>query len=221
MSRRLRTTEVQRLLQTMEQRMTSGSVPSWVRWVDGKPLTVGTHSKDPDAAWGRAGRGFAKGYKMHTLYGNETVPQSWEIQPMNVAEPEVATRLILLVKGGGYVLGDKAFDSNPLHDTANAVGCQLVAQRKRPNTNLGHRKHSNGRLRSMSLLRTEFGQALYRLRGDVERKFGWLTNHSAGLAPLPNWVRRTYRVRLWVQAKLIIHSLYTNLNSRASPLADA
>lgn len=165
MSRRLRTTEVQHLLWVMEQRQSADSRPGWVRWIDGKPLTIGTHSKDPDAAWGRAGRSFAKGYKMHALYGNETVPEGWEIQPMNVAEPEVAARLILLVKGGGYVLGDKAFDSNPLHDAANAVGCQLVAERKRPQAKLGHRKHSLGRLRSMSLLSTEFGRDLYRLRG--------------------------------------------------------
>ena len=67
--------------------------------------------------------------------------------------------------------------------------------------------------RSIELLRQEFGQALYAFREQVERNFGWLTNHAAGLAPLPNWVRRIHRVRLWVQAKLIIHAAYVDLRA--------
>jgi Transposase DDE domain len=221
MSRRLRTTEVQRLLYDIERPLCSTATWTCLHWIDGKPLVVGTHSKDPDAAWGRAGRGFAKGYKMHAFYGAVPIPDAWETAALNVSEPEVAARLISLVKGGGYVLGDKAFDSNPLHETARAHGFQLVAERKRPWGKLGHRLHSRGRLRSMELLSTAFGRGLYSRRDDVERKFGWLTNHGAGLAPLPNWVRRFHRVRLWIQAKLIIHAIYVNLTERPPPIAVA
>jgi hypothetical protein len=222
MSRRLRTTEVQRLLAQMEGRYAALERSGFVLLVDGKPMTVGTHSKDRDAQWGRAGRGYAKGYKLHAIYGRGILPLAWDVAPLNVSEPEVAARCVSHLKGGGgYLLGDKAFDSNPLHDLASSRGYQLVAERKRPGAGLGHRRHSPSRLRSIHLLRTEFGQDLYRCRDDVERKFGWLTTHGGGLAPLPAWVRRSHRVRLWIQAKLLVHAAYVYSISPHSPLAAA
>jgi Transposase DDE domain len=222
MSRRLRTTEVQRLLSEMEGKYATLERPGFVALVDGKPLVVGTHSKDRDAQWGRAGRGYAKGYKLHAIYGRGELPLAWDVAPLNVSEPEVAARCVSRLEGGGgYLLGDKAFDSNPLHDLASSRGYQLVAERKRPNAGLGHRRHSPSRLRSIHLLHTEFGQDLYRCRDDVERKFGWLTTHSGGLAPLPAWVRRPHRVRLWVQGKLLVHAAYVYSTSPHSPLAAA
>lgn len=219
MSRRLQTTEVQKLLADMEQQLATLS-GGLVMVIDGKPLLVGSHSKDPDAQWGHARRGWAKGYKFHAVYGAGSIPVAWELTPLNEAEPEVAARLISSIRrGGGYILGDSSCDSNPLHGTALAVGCQLVAQRKRPHSSLGHRRHSPGRLRSIALLRQEFGQKLYAFREQVERQFGWLTNHGGGLAPLPNWVRRSTRVRRWVQAKLLIHAMYVYLTSTSPPLA--
>ena len=221
MSRRLRTTEVLRLMQAIEERVAPVDRSCWVRVIDGKPLAVGTYSKDPDARWGNAGQGSAKGYKLRALYGRQATPDVWEVAPLNVSEPEVGAHLIRRLKGAGYVLGDKAFDSNPVHQAANDVGAQLVAERKRPKTNLGHRPHTAGRLRSMSLLQTDFGRTLYRYRTTIERSFGHLTNHAAGLAPLPNWVRRISRVRLWVQAKLIIHATYVRVANRSPPIAHA
>lgn len=221
MSRRLRTTEVQRILVAMEKSLVSEE-GDLVLLVDGKPLVVGSHSKDPDCEWGHARRGWAQGYKLHAIYGADCVPQQWEVVPLNEAEPEVAARLIpALGPGGGYVLGDSAYDSNPLHDATLTTGRQLVAKRKRPKAGLGHRRHSPGRLRSITLLQGKFGQELYALREGIERQFGWLTNHGAGLAPLPNWVRRIHRVRLWVQTKLIIHATYVYLTSHPPPLAVA
>jgi hypothetical protein len=222
LSRRLRTTEVQRLLSQMEGQYAALERPGFVLLVDGKPLVVGTYSKDHDSAWGRAGRGYAKGYKLHAIYGRGVVPLAWDVAPLNVSEPEVAARCVShLERGGGYLLGDKAFDSNPLHDVASSRGYQLVAERKRPSTGLGHRRHSPSRLRCIDLLRTEFGQDLYRCRDDVERKFGWLTTHAGGLAPLPAWIRRSHRVRLWVQGKLLTHAAYVYSISPNSPLAAA
>jgi len=222
MSRRLRTTEVQALLSRMEGRYASLERPGFVLLVDGKPLVVGTHTKDRDAKWGRAGRGYAKGYKLHAIFGRGPLPLVWDVAPLNVSEPEVAAQSVSRLEGGGgYLLGDKAFDSNPLHDLSFSRGYQLVAQRKRPGTGLGHRRHSLSRLRSMELLQTEFGQSLYDCRDDIERKFGWLTSHGAGLAPLPTWVRRTHRVRLWVQGKLLAHAAYIYSNLPTSPIAAA
>ncbi len=211
MSRRLATTEVQRLMYLMEQYLARLRPAGIVTVVDGKPLVVGSHSKDPDCAWGRAGRGYAKGYKLHAIYGVAPLPLAWEIAPLNISEPEVAARLIPALARGGYILGDKAYDSNPLHDVALHWGHQLVAERKRPKDGLGHRKHSPGRLRSIALLRNKFGKSLYHCRDAIERCFGWLTNHGGGLLPLPNWVRRQHRIRCWVQAKLILHAIYVYL----------
>ena len=211
MSRRLRTTEVQRLMSAMEGVLLRLQGHGWVKVVDGKPLIVGTHSKDPDCEWGRAGHGYAKGYKLHAVLGGGPLPWGWELTPLNVGEPEVAARLVPALPRGGYLLGDKQYDSNPLHDVALQCGYQLVAERKRPGTDLGHRRHSPGRLRSIELLQKDFGKALYQDRDNVERHFAWLTNHGGGLAPLPNWVRRYSRVRCWVQAKLIIHAIYVYL----------
>lgn len=222
MSRRLQTVEVQRLLADMERRLAARDGGGWVMLVDGKPLLVGPCSKDPDAAWGHAYRGWAKGYKVHAIYDGGSIPAAYDVTPLNEPEPDAAARLILSIRrGGGYLLGDKAYDSNPLHDAALAVGCQLVAQRKRPQAGLGHRRHSPGRLRSIELLRGRFGQQLYAYREQVERNFAWLTNHAGGLAPLPNWVRRIGRVRSWVQAKMIIHATYVYLTSTSPPLASA
>jgi hypothetical protein len=201
----------------MEHLLSQLQDTAWVAVVDGKPLVVGAHSKDPDCRWGQAGLSYAKGYKLHAIYAAAPLPMDWEITSLNVGAPEVAARLIPTVNGVGYILGDKQYDSNPLHDVALSVGCQLVAQRKRPLSGLGHRRHSPGRLRSIALLQNDFGRALYRCRTDIERQFGWLTNHAAGLSPLPNWVRRLHRVRLWVQAKLIIHAVYVYL-TRPPPL---
>lgn len=221
LSRRLATTEVQRLAAVVETVLRQRCPQVWVRVLDGKPLTVGHDSHDPEAAWGPVGKSFAKGYKFHAIYGEGPVPLCWEVTALNQREPEVALGLLPALPGNGYVLGDKAYDSNPLHDAAGAHGQQLVAQRKLPGRGLGHRRQSPGRLRSMALLQTEFGQALYRCRERVERSFAWLANHAGGLGPLPNWVRRWHRIRLWVQAKLIIHTIYADLTRPPPLLADA
>jgi hypothetical protein len=222
MSRRLGTTETSRLLAAMETRLDASQHVGLRLLVDGKPLVIGAYSKDVDAAWGRITRSYAKGYKIHAIYDAGPIPKAWDVEPLNVAEPHVAARLIpRLRRGGGYIVGDKSYDSNPLHATATACGYQLVAEQKRPGKGLGHRSHTRGRLRSMELLQTDFGRDLHRSRGDVERQFAWLTNHSGGLPPLPAWVRRIYRVRLWVKAKLIIHALYALAFHPPSPQAAA
>jgi hypothetical protein len=222
MSRRLRTVEVQFLLQQMENTLASLQPEGFAYVLDGKPLSVGTHSKDPDAHWGRAGAGYAKGYKLHAIYGRGAVPLEWELASLNVSEIEVASRLIpLLERGGGYLLADKLFDSNSLHALATANGYQLVAARRSPGLGFGHRRQDPGRLRCIQLLESAFGQNLYRHRNQIERQFGWLTNHAAGLAPIPAWVRRSDRVRLWVQAKIIIHAAYVHINHVPCPQAVA
>ena len=96
-----------------------------------------------------------------------------------------------------------------MYDLAAERGYQLVAKKtsSRGRGGLGHRRQSPARLRSIELLETPFGKALYRLRIGIECHFGTLTCTSGGLAPLCAWVRRFHRVRHWVQAKIILIGL--------------
>lgn len=222
-SRRAKTVEVLRLLAQME-RIQPPRPLELAFTVDAKPLVVGSHSKDPEAAWGHVRRGWGKGYKLHAVYGSGVLPPQWDVTPLNEPEPTNAAWLVgKLGPGSGYLLGDSAFDSNPLHEVTTGGGRQLLAPRKRPGTGLGHCRQSPGRLRSIALLESnnEFGRTLFAERDDIERRFGRLTNHAAGLAPLPNWIRRLDRVRLWVQTKLLIHAAYVLLKSHPPPIADA
>jgi hypothetical protein len=151
----------------------------------------------------------AKGYKLFAIWGRGPLPIAWRVDSMNVSEENMAAEMLLELKGGGgYVLGDKLYDSNRLYDIAASVGHQLVAARKRIGRGIGHQRHSPARLRSMELLQSKFGRGLYDLRRNIEHNFGNLTNFGGGLAPLPSWVRRLWRVRTWVHAKLIVSALH-------------
>ena len=162
----------------------------------------------------------ARGYKIHAIYGSGNMPLAWDVEPLNVAETPVAIRLLpTLGRGGGYLVGDRGYDSNKLHDAAMEGGYQLVAEKLRRGKGLGHCRHSPGRLRCFALLQREFGRALITFRESVERQFAWLGNHGGGLEPLPNWARRMHRVREWIQAKLLIHAMYMYLNRHPKPLA--
>jgi hypothetical protein len=116
----------------------------------------------------------------------------------------VAERLLGQLSGGGYVLADGNYDSNPLADRAYHRGYQLVTPLP-VNAGKGYRYPSPHRLRNWDLLAGTFGKELYRLRGNIERSFGNATSFAAGLDPLPAWVRRLHRVRTGVWAKLLIN----------------
>lgn len=223
MSRRWRRPASQDLLAAMEKAylVLLLLVERWVKIIDAKPLPVGGHSKDPDAHWGHGVRGYAKGYKLFAIYGEGPLPLTWRVAPMNAGETTVAHAMLPDLQGGGYLLGDKRYDSNALYAAARQSNHQLVAPRQRPGTGLGHRPHDPDRLRAMELLQTPFGKALMEERNRIEQDFAHLTNFGGGLAPLPNWVRREYRVRLWVQAKILIYAAWLQLKSQHSVLAPA
>ncbi len=207
MSRRLRRPGVQQLLSAVEAELAGDPRRWWVQRIDGKPLPVGTHTKDRSAKLGPAGHGFAKGYKLHAIWGDGPLPSVWQVQPMNAGEATVARQLVNRLSGEGYIVGDCQYDSNPLHEVARCRGYQLIAPPQREGKALGHRRHSRNRLRSLELLSKPFGQALFHDRDQIERDYGGLTSFASGLAPLPSWVRRPHRVHLWVEAKLLINAL--------------
>lgn len=213
MSRRLRRPSVRRLLGDVERRLRRGFGRRWCKWIDGKPLPVGGASQDRQARAGRAVRGLARGYKLHALCDAGGVLDAWLVLPMNASECGAARHLIRQLEGEGYVVGDREYDSSRLHDLAAAHGFQLVARRQREG-GLGHRRQSPHRLRSMDLLGRPFGQALEAQRYDIDRFFAHLGNSGGGLSPLPNWVRTYPRVRLWVQAKIILNLARLTLKRR-------
>jgi hypothetical protein len=178
--------------------------------IDGKALPVPRHSTDPDADFGRGAGAVEKGYRLHTLWHDGSPLPVWDVRPMSVAESVAARGLIARLPegGGGYVLGDSWFDANGLYDRLAARGRQLLApRRKRRARGLGHRPHSPHRLHAMEMLARPSGQQLYALRRDVERRFGNLVAFGGGLSPLPAWVRRLSRVRLWVEGKLFVNAI--------------
>jgi hypothetical protein len=212
MSRRLRTRSVQALLSALERRVAAPPSPGFYWIIDGKPLPIGGASHDPHAGYGRAVGGKAWGYKIHAILDFQGKIAAWRLTPMNTDERTMAARMLRTADIHGYIVGDRNYDSNPLHAICGARGdLQLVTRRRNAGTKgLGNHKQEPGRLRSVALTEDpfpEFAESLLHDRGAIERAFGNWTSAGGGLGPLPAWVRSYPRVHRWVQAKLTIHHL--------------
>jgi hypothetical protein len=208
-SRRMRGADVVELMTDIENTFVAmvGAEQKLVRILDGKPLEVSNVSKDRDAGYGRSAGGMHKGYKFHAIWSCGSLPLAWGLAPMNVSEKTMARALIATLPGEGYLLADAEYDSNALYDVAHDAGHQLVAPKRQKKKGLGHRRQSPYRLRSIELMRSPFGQALFRGRRQIEREFGSLVSFGGGLICLPAWVRSFRRVRNWVHAKLLINAV--------------
>lgn len=220
MSRRLRSTAVVQLLAALEAHLGGDARRWWLARLDSKPLPVGTCSKDPEAKWGYATKCLARGYKLHAVWGSGSLPAVWSVESMNVGDAKAAGPLLEKLPGAGYVVADAQYDSNHLYSAA-APHHQLIAPQQRPGKALGHRRHHPARIRSLELQTRPFGQALVHSRGQIERDFSQLTSCAGGLSPLPSWVRRLTRVRLWVQAKLLINAVRHRQNRLEPKIATA
>jgi hypothetical protein len=109
---------------------------------------------------------------------------------------------------GGYLLVDGNYDASDLFDAAWGRGYQMLTPRPAgKNPGCGKHYQSPQRLRSLALIRTDFGRALYRERTRIERHLGNATSFGGGLGLLPAWVRGLPRVRTWVWAKLLINGM--------------
>jgi hypothetical protein len=208
LSRRIDSVGVGLAWRALEERVRSSGDPALVALVDGKPLSVGGNSKDPDAAFGHGAGTVVKGYKLHAIWSFRPVPEAWDVTPMNGCEKAAAGRLLSQVSHGGYLIGDGNYDASWLYDAANARGYQLVSPgRKAKNPGCGKHYQSPYRSRGRELLSGPFGTALYRTRTAIERSFGNAGSFGGGLGPLPAWVRGANRVRTWVWAKLLINGV--------------
>jgi hypothetical protein len=213
MSRRLRSESFCKLLSEIEKHFIEQNSTSICRWIDAKGLRVGYSSKDPQAKLGHCDGGPAKGYKLYAIADKSQGFVAWTVKPMNESECIVAQQLICNLDSQGYLIGDRAYDTNRLYELSATKSIQLIApQGHRGAKGVGHRCHSVHRLRSLSLVKTDFGRSLLDSRITIEAMFGQLTNLGCGLSPLPNWVRTQFRVELWVRGKMIIYHLWRKKN---------
>jgi hypothetical protein len=208
LSRQLRRLPALVLMRALAERARAVGDPSLIHVIDAKPLPIGGAGTDPEARCGRGAGMRAKGYKLYAIWAGRPMPEAYRVEPMNVCETKAAEAMLPeLAGGGGYLLGDGEYDANAVYDAAGAAGFQLVAPREDPDAGLGHHYQSPYRLRSIALLRTDFGRRVYALRGRIERAYGNLSAFGGGLTAPPAWVRRLQRVRPWVWAKLLINAV--------------
>lgn len=224
MSRRVRRPDFEEFQRRVGRRMNGGGGAGGgavvVKVVDGKPLELPNHTTDPDATWSRGVSRTSVGYKLHAVFSaGSAMPDAFVVTTLNVCEKRMAARMAGRLGGGGYLLGDAHYDASWLFDYCHHHGHQLVCPRAKPGTGLGHHYVSPHRRRAIDLLEVPagvnpFGPRLYDRRTDIERDFSALTCFGGGLAALPAWVRRIWRVRAWVTAKLLINAARIRINRR-------
>ena len=207
MSRRLRSAAVLALIRRVEHALNARIPRGSLCFIDAKPLPIGTASGDPDAQWGYAAGRICKGYKLHAILDEKGSVRDWEIDAMKPREAAVAPRLIERLEGTGTLVGDNAYDSNALYNLAGQRQWQLFAPRRKNTELTVDSRQSPWRLKAHQQFTKEHRRALYVRRSAIERFFATLGNQCGGLNPLPNHIRRLARVRLWVQAKLILYHL--------------
>jgi hypothetical protein len=177
--------------------------------LDAKAMAVASHSADPDARFGRGVGAMAKGYKLHLIADSSGKIVAFAVCPLNVSEQHAAGLLLQTLRGDTprRLLADASYDSNRLYDLAGEKNLQLIADRRYKNArSIGHQVHSLHRLEALRLMYQD--PTILAPRRRIESIFGTMGNVIAGLAPLPNHVRRLHRVERWIIAKLIIHSLH-------------
>ena len=219
MSRRTRRDDFMAFLQRVGKRLNGKPVPGLVKVVDGKPLELPNHTSDPDAKWGRGVSRTSVGYKLHAVFSGNPMPDAFAITNLGVCEKQMASRMASRLTGGGYLLADGHFDASWLFDLCHYHNHQLVCPRTKPGTGLGHHYVSKYRHRAISMLEipesvNSFGSKLFDQRTQIEREFSQLASFGGGLAALPSWVRRIWRVRNWVMSKLLINAARIRVNRK-------
>lgn len=191
--------------------------------IDGKPLVVGSYSKDPDARRGYLGpHTWGRGYKIHAIVDVSGAVDAFTVTPLNEGESTVGRRLVRTLDLSGTVLrADANYDANLFYDAVAQRGGRLIVPRRRPGTGLSQRRHHPDRLRAIDdLEKVPSATGMHRRhRIRIEQIFGHLTNLPFGLAPLPNFVRRLHRVTRWVTAKITLYHMHLVLRRNLTKAA--
>lgn len=190
--------------QAVEDKDTGG-----LAFIDGKALAVSESSADPDARTGRGNGRFSRGYKLHAIGDESGRVLDFEVRPLNEAEPRVSRETLAPRLASGLLLiGDGNYDSKRLYAAVGASGSRFLAPvRKAPRGRRASSRTTPERLEAVRAWEEEpeATRALYRRRTQIERIFSALSCVGGGLGPLPAWVRRLDRVRLWVTAKIALY----------------
>lgn len=176
--------------------------------LDGKALVINDYSTDPDARNGIASGKFHFGYKLHARGSHSGFLVEYRLTPLNEGEPSTARELLNHLPPGSLVLADANYDSWRLYDAVRQRDGRLLTRLK-GRARLARTLEGMGPARREAIWAwdhrpTLCEQAMHR-RDQIERHFAHLTSFGGGLGPLPAWVRRLSRVRLWVDAKIAIY----------------
>jgi hypothetical protein len=206
--RRVKTERVVRMLEQVNVYLVRRGQPSSVLILDGKPLAIRDLTQDRDARRGRGAGRMQTGYKLHALAASDGRIMRFCVHPMNVGEPNTALDLVGSVPEDSWVLADANYDSSRLYQAVSQRKAMLLTPLKgfaRSADRL--RRMSSARRAAMSLWtdKRAFCEMLYSRRAEIERLFSAMTCFGGGLGPLPSWVRRLDRVRLWVTAKIAVY----------------
>lgn len=211
-------------------------------YLDGKPLTVGVASKDPDARRGHVMGGFARGYKLHAWMSEDRRIPIWCVTPLNTHEAPVAQALVDQVTTAlpdrSLVLADQNYDSHDLHKRLDARNGRLLVRPKEGGKRKAKRTASSPTtvgtrhpvtLRQMGPARRELlsvvarhpnlFRIVHRQRANAEGILGNLCGYGGGLTGLPPWARRMHRVRRWVGGKIIMYHARLRTRTRVAAAA--
>lgn len=208
-TRRLRTFRFARLRVLLHRTLVALGRGQMLSFIDGKALAVGECTTDPDARNGVVTTGrFRRGYKLHARANKSGFLEQYRVTALNTGEALVARKLVDGVPRGGVVLGDANYDSRHLFATVERRGAWFFAPLKGQATAASTlRRMPESRRQAVVLWREEPGLArdAMRARSTVERVFAHLCGFGGGLGPLPAWVRRLHRVKLWIDAKIAVY----------------
>lgn len=188
---------------------------------------------DALANWGFCGKGYFYGYKLHLVVTRDGVPLGLVVTKANRRETAVTDRLLARVAHAltdeqvdslVFLIGDKAYDSNPAADqTKKHLSAQMIApanprrsqELKSELTRQTKKKlkeRGTNRDKAILLYESMRGRYLFRkCRITIEQVIDQLKN-DLGLERLPYWVRGVRKVQKRVQNTVFAYTcvLYCN-----------
>lgn len=208
-SRRMRTRRFARLRVLLHGLLVAQGEGAALSFIDGKALPIGDFATDRDARDGavRTGR-FRRGYKIHGRVNPAGFIEEYSVRSLNEGEAKVARTLLRRVPAGGAVVADANYDSSVLYRAIERRGAwfftPIKGEAKAAST---FRRMPESRRQAIALWRERphLAELAMNARSTIERVFAHLCGFGGGLGPLPAWVRRIGRVRLWVEAKIAIY----------------
>jgi hypothetical protein len=207
--KRLKTPRLQAARLGLHRVLTSRGREDLLSSIDGKALVIGEYSTDSDARDGIANGRYRKGYKLHARGTQSGFVPEYTVLPLNEGEPNTARTLLEDLPAGALVLADANYDSAPLYRAVRAKNAHLLTRLKgKPSSRPEMlRKMGEGRPEAILAWRTQrlLCERVMHRRDHIERIFAHLSSSGTGLGPLPAWVRRLSRVRLWVDGKLAVY----------------